>query len=272
MNSLKIRYWDNFDQQLRKDVEELTKFEAQAERKYVKEQLQIAKHKVELEIVNLELKQKQKAQKVESAAAAATSQPKRWVRTKFLEFLNGIWSRLSSSKLAWLTILFSLIRYSVELNEYAFDQSDKFVKLFVTLKDSQKLQDSDVVTNFTLHSMCLTVNNLNNKDYTLVIKNLLHEINLEKSYFKIKTDMIAIYLKKQKEGQNWEHLTSIEKKLKDAKDSSFKKDKDMDADPTSGLMNLMKKMYDEGDSSTKQMIAKTWSESMNKQQQPGPDF
>lgn len=120
--------------------------------------------------------------------------------------------------------------------------------------------------------MCLSVNNLNNKDYTLVIKNLLHEINLEKSYFKIKTDMIAIYLKKQKEGQHWEHLTAIEKKLKDAKDSSFKKNTDLDvSDPTSGLMNLMKKMYDEGDTSTKQMIAKTWSESMNKQQQGSPD-
>lgn len=120
--------------------------------------------------------------------------------------------------------------------------------------------------------MRLTVNNLNNKDYTLVIKNLLHEINLEKSYFKIKTDMIAIYLKKQKEGQHWEHLTAIEKRLKDAKDSTFKKNTDLDvSDPSSGLMNLMKKMYDEGDTSTKQMIAKTWSESMNKQQQGSPD-
>lgn len=157
-------------------------------------------------------------------------------------------------------------RYSVELNEYAFDQSDKFVKLFITLKDSQKLQESDVTAHFTLHSMTLTASNLNNKDYKLVIKNLLHEINIEKSYFKIKTDMLAVYLKKQKEGQNWEHLTSIEKKLKDAKNSSMKGTKDLDtSDPTSGLMNLMKKMYDEGDASTKQMIAKTWSESMNKQ-------
>lgn len=121
--------------------------------------------------------------------------------------------------------------------------------------------------------MHLSVSNLNNKDYSLVIKNLLHEINLEKSYFKIKTDMINVYLKKQKEGQHWDYLTSIEKKLKDAKESSFKKDTDLDtADPTSGLMNLMKKMYDEGDSSTKQMIAKTWSESMNKQRTTSPDF
>lgn len=63
-------------QQLRKDVAELTKFELSSERKTVKETLQIAKHKIELEIVNLELKQKQKSQKVEPTAAA-TSEPKR---------------------------------------------------------------------------------------------------------------------------------------------------------------------------------------------------
>lgn len=166
----------------------------------------------------------------------------------------------------------NIFSYNVELNEYAFDQSDKYVKIFVTLKDAQKLQETDVTTNFTLHSMRLSVINLNDKDYSLTIKNLLHEINVEKSYSKIKTDMIAIYLKKQKECLNWEYLTSIEKKLKDAKDSTYKKGLDVDEeDPSAGLMNLMKKMYDEGDTSTKQMIAKTWSESMNKQR-TGADF
>lgn len=60
---------------MRKDVAELTKFELQSERKAVKEALQIAKHKIELEIVNLELKQKQKS--TEAPTSAVPSEPKR---------------------------------------------------------------------------------------------------------------------------------------------------------------------------------------------------
>ena len=33
------------------------------------------------------------------------------------------------------------------------------------------------------------------------------------------------------------------------------------SDPSAGIMNLMKKMYDEGDDDMKRMIKKTWYES-----------
>lgn len=37
-----------------------------------------------------------------------------------------------------------------------------------------------------------------------------------------------------------------------------------DADPGASIMNMMKKMYDEGDDDMKRTIAKAWTESQNK--------
>lgn len=37
-----------------------------------------------------------------------------------------------------------------------------------------------------------------------------------------------------------------------------------DEDPSAGIMNLMKKMYDEGDDDMKRTIAKAWTESQDK--------
>ena len=42
-------------------------------------------------------------------------------------------------------------------------------------------------------------------------------------------------------------------------------DMDKDKDPSESLMDLMKKMYDEGDDEMKRTIAKAWTESREKQ-------
>lgn len=59
------------------------------------------------------------------------------------------------------------------------------------------------------------------------------------------------------------------------KDAEFKKDmkdasKDVDdKDPSAGLMDMMKKMYDSGNPEMKQMIAKAWSEGEAKKRAGG---
>lgn len=158
---------------------------------------------------------------------------------------------------------FHRYRYFSELTEYGWDQSDKFVKLFITLGGVQNLDESAVETKFTDRSLNVHVTNLHGKDYGLVINNLLEPIDVVKSYRKIKTGMIAIYLKKVNEGRHWSCLTSIHKRLKDQQDSEMKSTADSD-NPSDALVNIMKKMYQTGDSKTKQMIAKAWTESQEK--------
>ncbi|XP_064536450.1 calcyclin-binding protein isoform X2 [Drosophila montana] len=152
-------------------------------------------------------------------------------------------------------------RYLHELTDYGWDQSSKFVKLFITLAGVQNCTEEAVTVNYTDHSLQLHVSDLNGKDFGLTVNNLLYAIDIEKSYRKLKTDMVAIYLKKVEEGQSWDVLTSIQKRLKQKQDNELAKESE---NPEGALVNIMKKMYNSGDSKTKQMIAKAWTESQDK--------
>uniref|UniRef100_A0A1A9WA24 Calcyclin-binding protein n=1 Tax=Glossina brevipalpis TaxID=37001 RepID=A0A1A9WA24_9MUSC len=208
-------------EELKKDSEELAKFIGEATRKRVKDALTTAKAEVDREIVNLEMKAKH-------------AEERKHVQAK---------------------------RYITELTEYAWDQSDKFVKLFVSLDGVQNLDESAVVVKFTESTMNLHVNNLNEKDYGLIVNNLLEPIDVVKSYRKIKNGLVAIYLKKVEEGKTWSSLTTIQKRLKDIQNQDMMPDKE---DPQDALFKIMKKMYLQGDTKTKQMIAKTWTECQEK--------
>lgn len=185
-------------------------------------------------------------------------------------------------------------RYECEISNYAWDQSDKFVKFFIGLDSVQDAPEENVVVTFTTNSILLKVSNVQNKDHKFEIKNLLHEIDVEKSYRKIKTNSIAIYAKKANEGEmkaidfpkrkqhysiklitllcvgkKWSHLTTTEKRLADIKKHSMEDDLDTNKDdPGAGLMKIMQSMYEKGDSETKRMIAKAWTEGQQKTLNP----
>lgn len=69
----------------------------------------------------------------------------------------------------------------------AWDQTDKFVKFYVTLQNVQQIPAENVKCIFTTKSLELYVKDLEKKDYSLRIKNLLDAIDPEKSNWKIKT-------------------------------------------------------------------------------------
>uniref|UniRef100_A0A914PH15 SGS domain-containing protein n=1 Tax=Panagrolaimus davidi TaxID=227884 RepID=A0A914PH15_9BILA len=75
--------------------------------------------------------------------------------------------------------------------------------------------------------------------------------------------MLLVMMKKSKTG-TWSELLKIVQSKKEAaklKDS----DPGMDtSDPQAGLMNMMKKLYEEGDDETKRSLRKAWHESQNK--------
>lgn len=151
--------------------------------------------------------------------------------------------------------------YEVKINNYAWDQTSKFVKFYVTFKDIHTIPVENVTCLYTKKSVELKVKNFENKDYVFNIKNLLYTINEADSNFKIKTDMIIINLAKV-DNVNWSHVTEVEKKAKDA--SSMAPEVDKNADPSDGLMSIMKNMYDKGDDNMKRTIAKAWTDAQDK--------
>ncbi|XP_005304280.1 calcyclin-binding protein isoform X1 [Chrysemys picta bellii] len=149
--------------------------------------------------------------------------------------------------------------YTVKINSYGWDQSDKFVKIYITLNGVQQLPAENVQVHFTERSFDLLVKNLNGKNYSMTFNNLLKPISVEGSSRKIKTDMILVLCRKKRE-EKWDCLTQVEKESKEKEKASYDT-----SDPGEGLMNLLKKMYAEGDDEMKRTINKAWVESREKQ-------
>ncbi|KAJ8680847.1 hypothetical protein QAD02_016634 [Eretmocerus hayati] len=152
--------------------------------------------------------------------------------------------------------------WDIKLNNYAWDQSDNFVKIYVTLVGVQTLATDSIYCNFSERSMDLHVRELDQKNYELHINNLAEEIDPSKSTYKVKTDMILVSLAK-KAKKVWTCITKVEKILKESKAMTPPSMNDSN-NPDDSLMSMMKKMYQEGDDELKRTIAKAWTEGEEK--------
>lgn len=160
--------------------------------------------------------------------------------------------------------------YTTKITKYAFDDSLANVKLYVSIKEIQKIGKEGCTCQFGEQSFHFVAHNLNGKNHSFQINSLAYKIKPDESLFKVKNDEVVIILKKADKGQKWEHLTLASLKSKQEKDEKMKDTPKSDpADPQAGIMDLMRKMYDEGDDEMKRMINKTWSESQSKRNEGG---
>lgn len=91
-------------------------------------------------------------------------------------------------------------RYEIELRNYGFDQTEKFVRLYVQLNGIEIIAEENVSVDFTTDSIRLNIKDFQHNDYRFVLNKLLHNIDVTKSHRKIKKDMIVIFCKKVEEG------------------------------------------------------------------------
>jgi len=159
------------------------------------------------------------------------------------------------------------ILYTTKITNYGWDEGQKFVKVYVTLANLEKLTQEQISCDFHDCSFKFIANNHNGKNHMLEIPKLAGKIIPSSSTCRVKSGNVILSLKKETEGKTWGNLTDAEKKQKEKKDAKFedKKDDVNSSDPSAGIMNLMKKMYDDGDDDMKRMIKKTWYESQQKQ-------
>ncbi|XP_031563903.1 calcyclin-binding protein-like [Actinia tenebrosa] len=152
--------------------------------------------------------------------------------------------------------------YTTSITSYAWDQSDKFVKVYITLPGVEKLSKEKIASKFTGNSMDVKVYDLDGKNYQLKIIRLFHGIVSEESYVKVKSGSLLVMMKKEKEKEKWEDVC---KKVTAKSSRDFASGFDDKAkDPQESIMELMKKMYDEGDDEMKRTLNKAWTESREK--------
>jgi calcyclin binding protein len=148
---------------------------------------------------------------------------------------------------------------TTKIVNYAWDQSDKFLKIYVSLNGVHDLPSENISTEYDSKLFELQILGTDKKNNVLTIKNLLFEIVPSESYHRVKTDMVILYLKKASSSQHWQYVTESEKKAKEPKTPRFDKE-----EPEANLMSLMKQMYEDGDDEMKRTIAKAWTEARDK--------
>ncbi|KAK2861066.1 hypothetical protein Q7C36_005232 [Tachysurus vachellii] len=213
------------------DLKEVTRLLEMCERKRVQDVLSQEKKKIEKELAQKQQQREQQAKRDSGDKAETT--------------VKG---------------------YTVKINNYGWDQSEKFVKVYITLKGVHKIFADNVKVSFTDRSFNVLVEGLEEKNYQMTVNNLLFPIVVEESSRKVKTDMVLVMCKK-KTAKKWEFLTQVEKQSKEKDKPNY----DENADPGEGLMNMLKKIYSEGDDEMKRTINKAWAESQDKKTK-GDDF
>lgn len=161
-------------------------------------------------------------------------------------------------------------RFPIELTSFSFEQSSKYVKVFVVLDGVRNgVEDDAVITSFTERSISLRVYGLNGKDYELDITNLLHDIVPSESCHAVKSNMIVVTGCKKDESIEWPELTSVTKQLKDIEkaknDFNERAAAGLDGDdPRSKhlrFMCAMKQIYETGSPKVKRMLAQACAHS-----------
>ena len=143
------------------------------------------------------------------------------------------------------------------IDKFAFDAgsyNSPTVTIYITnLPDINKLPKENISCEFTPTSFDLKIIGYKGCDYRLLKDNLDKDINPEKSKIIIKSSKIIIKLGKVKSEygsyESWMDLTS-----KKGKESKMKA---KSGDPSAGIMDMMKEMYDNGDDQMKKMIGET---------------
>jgi len=157
----------------------------------------------------------------------------------------------------------------IPIINFAWDQEgydSATISVYVDLENVGSVK-TNVSCNFTSTTFDLKIMNLNGKNYRLLNDNLEKDIDPEKSKFIVKKNKIVLKLQKIKGQYSYEHWTRLTSK------KTQEKRKEVAKDPSGGIMDMMKEMYDEGDENMKKIIGEAMMKSkQGDKSSPMPDM
>eukprot|EP00656_Telonema_subtile_P001492 TRINITY_DN10656_c0_g1_i4.p1 TRINITY_DN10656_c0_g1~~TRINITY_DN10656_c0_g1_i4.p1 ORF type:complete len:169 (-),score=56.26 TRINITY_DN10656_c0_g1_i4:134-640(-) len=148
------------------------------------------------------------------------------------------------------------------ITSYAWDQSDLFVSVYVTLEGVGSLPERSVATVFEESSFVLSITNAQGQCHTLKIPNLCYNINTGKSKQVVKQDRLVVKLKKTEKGQNWLGLDDTERKKKELREQRIQSG-DLQGATT---QQLLADMYENADEEGKASLKAAMAEGEKKRQ------
>uniref|UniRef100_A0A9J7Z523 Calcyclin-binding protein n=1 Tax=Cyprinus carpio carpio TaxID=630221 RepID=A0A9J7Z523_CYPCA len=239
---------------LESDLKEITSVLEKCERQRLRDVLTQEQKKIEKELAQ---KRQQKLQQAKKDSGEKTDTALKGYTVKINNY--GRFIPHNNRHRLFHNDMHGLIHLPLFVSLLGWDQSDKFVKIYITLKGVHTIPAENVEAKFTERGFNVLVKDLDGKNHQMTVNNLLYPIIGAESSKKIKTDMVLIMCKK-KTTKKWDCLTQVEKQSKE-KD---KPNLDANADPSEGLMSVLKKIYTDGDDEMKRTINKAWVESQEK--------
>lgn len=101
---------------------------------------------------------------------------------------------------------FGVLDVTTKITKFAWDQSDKFVSIYVPFEGAGALPDGAVECHFRPHGVLLLVSKAQ-KQHWYKVPNLCGEINVQASKKTVKADQVSIKLKKLEASVQWSDLT-----------------------------------------------------------------
>ncbi|KAI4835087.1 calcyclin binding protein [Plasmodium brasilianum] len=145
------------------------------------------------------------------------------------------------------------------VQSFAWNQEGNKVTVFLTVKNVQNIEKGKIFTEFNERSFEIKMHDVDKKNYRFCIKKLHEKIVPSKCSIKVRKDAIHVYLIKH-DNKYWDNLHFKESPMSKIRAPKM----DEQAEPSTMLMNMMKQLYQEGDSDMKRTIAKAWCEANEK--------
>lgn len=150
------------------------------------------------------------------------------------------------------------VTYS-SVQSHAWNQEGNKINIFLTIDKINEVKEENIVSEFDERSIEVKIHNVDKKNYRFCIKKLFDKIKVDKCSVKVKKSVVQITLVKQ-DMKNWSSLH-----FKDTGLGKFKPSANNgNVESTTMLMDMMKHLYQEGDSEFKRTMAKAWYEAQEK--------
>ncbi|KAJ4462577.1 putative calcyclin-binding protein [Paratrimastix pyriformis] len=141
----------------------------------------------------------------------------------------------------------------VDLKNFSWTQENGFVEIYLELANVGTVPTEHVHVTVQANAIGAVVEGLEGKNYRFTQNPLCHPIDPAASLYRVRPNRIYFKLKKAKESEYWDSVQMRADRFSEA----LKKEKYDYSDPSKGLMDLMKNLYESGDDEMKRTIAKS---------------
>ncbi|KAG8464673.1 hypothetical protein KFE25_010041 [Diacronema lutheri] len=146
------------------------------------------------------------------------------------------------------------------ITTYAWDQTGKYVKLYITVAGVDALPEDAVACAFESRALDLRIRGVEGKEKYLLIRPLCDEIEPADSSFSVKSDRVLIKLCKKSAGAQWGSVDDSDLREKERKEEKAK------ASQGKSTAQLLSELYGEADDDAKKKLEEAWEKGRQKRE------